>query len=226
MFKEIISLIYPHLCVSCGKSLHRAKWNICLSCRSTLPSTGFANQSVNPVMKLLWGKAEFSHASSCFYFRKKGKMQKLIHALKYKGNTKLGVELGKLMSKELMLSSAYKKIDLIVPLPLHPSKKMLRGYNQCDFLAEGISELMEKPVEYNGLRRIVATSSQTKKDHFERHRNVDQIFEIEKPEKFKNRTVLLVDDVITTGSTLASCAHELNKIENCKTIICTTAIAS
>lgn len=181
---------------------------------------------INPIMKLLWGKAEFKHASSCFYFRKKSRVQKLIHALKYKGNTEVGVELGKLMANELQKSPAYESIDLILPVPLHPSKKLLRGYNQCDFIAEGLAQEFGVEVNYGAIIRTQATETQTKKGHFERHQNVSSIFKVNDKEGLQSKNILLIDDVITTGSTLASCAQQVFLETNNKPLISTVALAS
>lgn len=214
------------MCVSCLEPLANANRSICLKCKSKLPATKFSVQEINPVMKLLWGKAEFSHASACFYFRKKGRMQRLIHALKYYGNTEVGVELGELMATEIEVSKMYQDVDIVLPVPLHPSKKRLRGYNQCDFLVEGISKKLDAKWAPNAVIRTSATDSQTRKSHFDRHQNVNRIFEVNEKEELLGKKILLVDDVITTGSTLASCANEIYRTTGSKPLICAAAIAS
>ncbi|MGB0404240.1 MAG: ComF family protein [Salibacteraceae bacterium] len=176
-------------------------------------------------MKLLWGKAEIDHASSLFYFNKGNRIQKLMHQLKYKGQEKLGEELGEIMGKELLNEETYKNIDGIIPVPLHASKLRVRGYNQCDPIAKGLARILKTAIYYDVVIRSRANVSQTLKNHFERHENVDELFEVKKPELLNNRKILLIDDVITTGSTLASCAKSINQCSNSKLLVSTLAIA-
>lgn len=225
MLNEILSLIFPHVCLACAQPLQNKEMHVCLSCKSKLPKTHFAKRIENPVFTLLWGKAQIVHASSAFYFKKGNRVQKLMHQLKYKGKEELGVELGTLMGSELSQSEIYDEVDFVIPVPLHPSKKRLRGYNQCDSIAYGLSEFMGIEVDTEGIKRRRFNSTQTKKGHYERHKNVENLFEVACPEKYSQKTILLVDDVITTGSTLASLAKRLNEVSDCKILVSTLAIA-
>lgn len=225
MFSEILSLIYPHVCLSCKKPLRKSDQHICRGCKRQLPKTNFTSRKENPVMKLLWGKAEVQHASSIFYFNKGNRMQKLMHQLKYKGQEKLGEELGEIMGQELLKEKSYQDIDGIIPIPLHISKYRIRGYNQCDSLAKGLSKVLKTELITEAVIRNRANISQTLKNHFERHVNVEELFEVKKPELIDNRKILLIDDVITTGSTLASCAKAINRSSNSKLMVATLAIA-
>jgi ComF family protein len=190
-----------------------------------LPKTHFAKRNHNPVFTLLWGKAQIEHASAAYYFKKGNRVQKLMHQLKYKGKEELGVELGILMGNELHNSEIYKGIDYVIPVPLHPSKKRLRGYNQCDSIAQGLAEALNIEVDAEGIKRSRFNTTQTRKSHYERHKNVEGLFEVSRPEKYSQKTVLLVDDVITTGSTLASMARKLNEVTDCKVLVSTLAVA-
>tara|TARA_B100000508_G_scaffold141074_1_gene145952 strand:+ start:9524 stop:10204 length:681 start_codon:yes stop_codon:yes gene_type:complete len=223
VLKEIISLIYPHVCLSCAEPLRKYDQNICLKCKSHLPKTKFSQRIENPVVKLLWGKAHIEHASSAFYFKKGNRIQKLMHQLKYKGKKELGEELGALMARELKCSTIYNKIDAIIPLPLHKSKLRLRGYNQCDPIAKGLSEQLRVDVLNHSVKRKHANTSQTNKGHYERHKNVENIFEVCNPKELNGRNILLIDDVITTGSTIAACARAINKISSAKVYVSTLA---
>lgn len=225
MLQELISIIYPQLCLSCQRPLNRAESNMCVGCKAKLPRTHFAIRSENPIFSLLWGKVEVEHASSVFYFRKGNVIQKLMHQLKYKGQQQAGIELGVLMATELKKSDLYKNIDLVVPVPLHASKKRLRGYNQCDSIANGIAKTLNIEVKTNAVKRTRANATQTRKGHFDRHENVKSLFQVVDKSALNNKQVLLIDDVITTGSTLASCANSINKSTTAKLFVSTLAVA-
>lgn len=209
MLNDLTSLFYPRNCICCQQSLNSGEQDCCIVCLAELPRTNFANFSDNPVAKLFWGRIELTFGFSVFHFSKGGKLQQLMHSLKYKGKTQVGEFLGREIAKELINSERKDQIDLIIPVPLHPKKERLRGYNQSDFLAKGINKLTNVPIDTASLKRSIHTSSQTRKSKFDRWQNVSSIFEIDKPKKIENKNILLVDDVITTGSTLESCAHTL-----------------
>lgn len=226
MLKEIISLFYPQICAGCLKPVHKSHWAICLNCRIKMPRTKFQVFEVNPVIKLLEGKCTVEHAFAFYYFKTDNTVQDLMHALKYKGVTKVGEEFGQIVGQHLSRNKHYKAIDCVIPLPLHISKQRLRGYNQCDSIARSIATKLTTKFDNKEVKRIKATESQTTKTHFERHENADKIFKIKNPKIFENKSVLLIDDVITTGSTLSSMAAEFNAIPNCRVYVGTIAIAS
>lgn len=226
MLKEIISLFYPQICAGCQMPVHKSTWAICLNCRIKMPRTKFQTFEENPVMRLLQGKCDIEHGFSFYYFKTGNTVQDLMHALKYKGIIKVGEEFGQIIGQHLLRNKRYKSIDYVIPLPLHISKKRLRGYNQCDSIAQSIASKLNTAFENKMVIRIKATASQTTKSHFERHENADKIFKNKRPEIFENKSVLLIDDVITTGSTLSSLAAEFNTIPNCKVYVGTIAIAN
>ena len=191
-----------------------------------MPRTKFQVFEVNPVIKLLEGKCTVEHAFAFYYFKTDNTVQDLMHALKYKGVTKVGEEFGQIVGQHLSRNKHYKAIDYVIPLPLHISKQRLRGYNQCDSIARSIAAKLTTKFDNKEVKRIKATESQTTKTHFERHENADKIFKIKNPKIFENKSVLLIDDVITTGSTLSSLAAEFNTIPNCRVYVGTIAIAS
>ena len=137
----------------------------------------------------------------------------------------LGVETGKRLGYILIDSARFKTADLVVPVPLHPKKQKKRGYNQSDCIATGIAESMNLPVSSCNLFRKVFTATQTRKNRFERFQNVDGIFGIKNPDEFVGKHIIIVDDVVTTGSTLEACAYEIQKIKETKISIATLAFA-
>jgi ComF family protein len=220
-----LQLFFPEICVTCGDKLLNQEKYICLKCLFDLPRTDFHKIQGNRVEQQFWGRVKIEHAASYFYFRKGSRYQKIIHYLKYKGLKELGEEVGKHFGYDLAEAENFSEIDVIIPIPLHPKKLKKRGYNQSEWIAKGLSSGLKKPVDNNNLIRVVETSTQTKKSRFERWKNVEGIFKVQQPDLLKNKHVLLVDDVVTTGSTLEACAVELLKIPEIKISIATLAYA-
>ena len=123
-----------------------------------------------------------------------------------------------------MLSPVFNTVDYIIPVPLHPKKKKIRGYNQAEYIAIGLSHSMRGKLDVSSLYRKKHTQSQTKKSRYERWQNTHQIFGLNTPEKFIGKHILIVDDVVTTGSTLEACIHAFDEIEGIKVSVVTLAI--
>ncbi|MBL4625512.1 MAG: ComF family protein [Flavobacteriales bacterium] len=223
--KDFISLIYPHLCASCGKTLYRHENCICSFCKVSFPVTNFHLEKDNQIAKIFWGRAEVYSAAAYCYFKKGDKIQHVMHELKYKGNAQVGVEMGKLYGLDLIQSELFSGVDYLVPVPLHINRQRKRGYNQAEVIADGMAESMGVPVDISTLIRGTANETQTKKSHYERWKNVDSIFQITDLEKFENKHVLVVDDVITTGSTIEACVQSLLAVEGIKVSVVTLACA-
>ena len=225
LLDDFISLIFPKICLGCDKSLLKHEECICNLCLFHIPKTNHFTETKNKLQKLFWGKVELIHAASLFEFIKDGQLQKLIHELKYQGNTEAGVFLGKQIGYAISESDLINNIDCILPVPLHPKKEKMRGYNQSFYLTKGINEILKTKIDVITLKRIVDTESQTKKNKYSRWENVGDVFKMSNSEELRDRHVLLVDDVVTTGSTLESCAHTLQQIKGIKVSIVTIAIA-
>ncbi|MBT3210261.1 MAG: ComF family protein [Bacteroidetes bacterium] len=226
LLNDLLFLIYPQVCEICGNVLSEHEDQICSKCLYELPKTNFHSVIDNPVNQLFWGKVKINSATSYFFFRKGSKFRTLIHKLKYSGKKEIGFELGKRFGGQLAKSEHFKDIDIIIPVPLHPEKLKERGYNQSNWLAKGISKTMNKMVDNSSLCRKKYTDTQTKKNRQERWENVKSAFEIIDVENLKNKHVLLIDDVITTGATLEACASKILEIENTKVSIATIAMAA
>lgn len=198
---------------------------ICTDCRYNLPLTNFHLQADNIVARQFWGKIKLEGAYSLYYFTKGGKVQNLMHHFKYKGMPQIGEMLGKIAGSQLATDATFASVDYIIPVPLHKKRLKERGYNQSACFAEGLAEKLTATVEEHNLIRTRATQTQTHRTRFERYENMQEVFAVKDPEKLKGKHVLLVDDIITTGSTLEACAIPLLEIEGLKLSIATIAYA-
>jgi ComF family protein len=206
---SILHILFPHVCDSCGSDIIDEESSLCMKCIAEMPETNFHLHANNPVEKIFWGRLSLTSATAQYYFIKESMMQRLMHELKYKGNRELGKQLGRLMGHGLQKGSRFNKVNYLVPLPLFASKEKRRGYNQATILCEGIAEIMNTEIASAVIVRTQHTDTQTKKGRIERWQNMEGKFELVKPEKIRNKNILLVDDVITTGATLEACGLEL-----------------
>ncbi|HTG57527.1 MAG TPA: phosphoribosyltransferase family protein, partial [Niabella sp.] len=133
-----------------------------------------------------------------------------LHALKYKNRPEVGVMLGKVLGQKIA-DARIMKPDIIIPVPLHPSRKRKRGYNQSAKFAEGLSVKLNIPFSDTIVARLVKTDTQTKKNKLNRWQNVSEVFHVKDPLTVKGKRILLVDDVVTTGATIEACAHILKQ---------------
>ena len=211
--------------MACGNSLYKKEDCICTYCLYHLPKTNFHLETDNPVSRIFWGRADIFSAAACYYFNKGSRVQNLLHQLKYKGQKEVGTVIGNLYGKELLDSALFNTVNMIIPVPLHPKKKKKRGFNQSDFFAEGLSQGMSVEWNPNILIRAVANESQTKKSRFMRWQNVASIFQVKQESQIEGKHILLVDDVVTTGSTLEASAQILLEIPGTKVSIVTIACA-
>jgi len=198
---------------------------LCISCATHLPRTEFHNTPGNEAALRLAGRIPYIHATSFAYFTTDGLLQHLLHQLKYKGKKEVGIYLGKQFAYDLKQSEWSSELDFIIPIPLHPKKEATRGYNQSLLIAEGLSEILKIPVATSILLRPRHTESQTKKTRTERLKNMENAFQLSGGGKLKNKHILLVDDVLTTGATLEASSLTLLKTENIKISIAVIGIA-
>lgn len=209
--KDFLSLVFPNLCCACGASLVQYENLVCIKCLYQLPYTDYHLDEENRLAKQFWGKVQINSAAAFLSFTQKGRVQKLMHQLKYNNQPEIGIELGRLYGLELKKREQYHKIDAIIPVPLHPKKQKKRGYNQSEQFAIGLSKSLNKPIDIQILKRIKFADSQTSMNRGKRYENMKTIFKAYERDSLPNH-VLLVDDTITTGATLEACVIELNKI--------------
>ncbi len=224
MFQHLLGIIFPKLCIGCNKNLMKNEDFVCSSCIYHLPVTNYHLQNENMLSKTFWGRVSIEQAYSFLFFKKGNITQYLLHELKYKGNKELGIFMGNLYGQ--ILKKEVQKIDSVIAVPLHKSKLQKRGYNQSEFFAEGLAQQLEIENLSSSVIKKIATETQTKKSRFERWRNVEQNFELIDSSIFKNKHVLIVDDVITTGATIEALAQLFTCIENCKISVASIAVTT
>lgn len=222
---DIAGFFFPVYCPVCGDPLYVSGEVICLRCELQMPHTGYTNVPDNPVAKLFWGRVVLEGATSLFRFEKGSKYQPLLHQLKYKGQRQIGHFLGQMLGAAL-LDTPFADADQLVPVPLHRKKEKIRGYNQSEVIAAGVSRVTGIPVNNSLLVRKAETDSQTRKGRYERWKNMEKVFQlVEGAEATKANKLLLIDDVVTTGSTLEACAIALNSLPDKRIYVATIACA-
>jgi ComF family protein len=207
--QDLISIAFPEICNACGKALYKHEKLICNYCKIKLPYTNFHLETDNPVEKIFWGRVPLDKAGAYLFFHKGSRVQNLMHRFKYKGKKEIGNLVGSLYGSELHECNFLADANLIIPVPLHPDKEKKRGYNQSLHFALGLSQSTGIPCRTDILIRAVASTTQTRKNRFERWQNVESIFKIEQYQHLQNKHIILVDDVITTGATVEACANAL-----------------
>lgn len=223
---DLLSLFSPPVCGACGTALVRGEQTLCVSCLMKLPQTNFHKMRNNMIEKSFWGRIRIERATSFFFFMKGSDFQHLLHALKYKGRSDIGVYLGKRFGNELVTQPDFKHFDRIIPVPLHADKLKKRGYNQSEMIARGLSKAMHIPVDTKVLARTTFTETQTHKSRIERWENVKSVFAANSAINLNGQHVLLVDDVLTTGATIEGCAQALlDKNPTVKISVATLAYA-
>jgi ComF family protein len=225
MLYDFFNLFFPNRCRACQLNLAQGEEILCIRCRLSLPKTNYHLYRDNPVAKHFWGKTNITNATAFYFFHKGDRVQHLIHQLKYKGDKDVGLKVGSMLGNDLLKSEFYKDIDYLIPVPLHKSRRLSRGYNQSEVIAQGLKQSMNIEIETNLLIRSKSTETQTKKRRYNRYENMRSVFELNNADNFKGKHFLLVDDVITTGSTLAACAEALLQIQNSKVSIAALAFA-
>lgn len=225
MFQSIINLFFPKVCAGCNSFLTANENVICTLCRHHIPLTNHHLNPENEAFKKFYGKVPIEHASALFYFHKKGIVQEVIHKLKYKGHEEIGTVLGNWYAEELKEIPVFQEIDAIIPVPLHKKKYRQRGYNQVSTFGLALSNELKITYNESILIRTVYSKTQSKKNLLGRTEGIETIFNVNFTQKDHHKHFLLIDDVITTGSTLEACCRALMKIPGTRISIVCMAMA-
>lgn len=220
--RSLLHLFFPHLCAGCGSDQVQHEQLLCLHCIERLPLSKFETYADNPIEKIFYGRLPLVNAASYVYFTKDSLLQHLMHQLKYHGKKEIGLYFGKRMGEALQQSGRFTGIDALLPLPLFPERERKRGYNQATLLCEGMSGSLGLPLLTKSISRQ-ATESQTHKNRMERWQNISGSFTLQQPDVLRDKHILLVDDVVTTGATLEACGQELLKVPGLRLSIMTLA---
>ncbi len=225
MLNSLVNLFFPKVCYACQNGLTDYEDTICVDCRHNLPITNFHFEQDSTVEKVLYGRAQIESGTALFRFEKKGKVQQLIHNLKYRGHENIGFVLGNWLGSELKTVPAYQNIDMVIPVPLHKKKLKKRGYNQVSTFGVQLAKALNAEYAEGLLIKITDTKSQVNKKRFARWNSNTELFSLTNIPSIENKHVLIVDDLITTGATLEACIAVLNDAKNVKISIATMAIA-
>lgn len=209
LLRDFVSLIYPRYCLACKNGLLKGEELVCTRCIHELPRSGYHLEKENALFKRLYGRLPLSFAFAFLLFKKGGIVQHLLHELKYNNHPELGQLLGRVYGRELASNNFDKQYDVIIPIPLHPSKQKKRGYNQSAEFAKGLSVSLQVEYKIDAVHRTTITETQTRKTKLKRWENVSEVFEVSIKEVVKGKRILLVDDVITTGATVEACGQIL-----------------
>lgn len=210
MLKSLIDLVFPPVCHVCGNMLPPGEKFICQPCIATLPRTGYHRSSsdINPMENRFAGIIPFLRATGHFFYASGNPISQLIHDFKYRHFPGIARRLGEIMGNELYSTGFFSGADMIMPVPLHFIKKAKRGYNQSEQLAIGLSKATGLPID-TSLRAVRPHRTQTALSHDKRRRNTEGLFQLRKGNIYAGKTIVVVDDVCTTGSTLLSASEAI-----------------
>lgn len=225
LLSEAADIIVPRRCALCGKRLKAGEEFLCLSCLTELPFTRYFGREGNAVERIFWGRIPICRANSYLHYFPESMVSRLFLALKYGNRPHYGCTLGAMMAAELRDTGFFDGIDAIVPVPLARKRMKQRGYNQSEMLAQGVAKVTHLPVLTDAVARVVANPTQTHLTRAERRDNVADVFSLLRPAKVAGKHLLMVDDILTTGSTMMECAEEVAKAGDVKISVLTLGLA-
>ena len=209
IYKDILSILFPKYCLGCSQIMGSQEDFLCSTCRHELRETLFHTQEDNPMKEKFWGRIPVNKAAALLYYEKGSIIQRLIHALKYQGKENIGKWLGEWYAYQLATSGYFQGVEMVIPVPLHPKKQRKRGYNQVTLFGKTIAQALQVPYSEKILLKQTYNSAQAKKHWLERQKGTSEEFVLVNSSAIKGKHILMVDDIITTGATLARCASLL-----------------
>lgn len=224
ILRSLRTMIYGDGCIFCGGYTEEGMHSICNRCRFEIPLTNYQLEADNPVKERFDGIVPVEQASALFFYMGGSRWQEIVHRFKYSGKWQLAYALGRWYGALLRESGLYDSVDIIVPVPLHPLKAIKRGYNQSRYIADGIAREMHLSVDARSVRRLRNNPSQAHRSASDRWENVESLFGARSVESLRGRHILLVDDVLTTGATIASCIKAIQEaVPDCKVSVAALA---
>lgn len=208
----LVDLFLPRFCVVCDTELCSKEDDLCNVCLCNLNYITWKSSTDNPLLRSIWNECDVEAAGSSLYYNSSSEFHRIFIAIKYRGCPQIGKKIAQMDFphwKELGLGS---EVDYVIPVPLALLRRLRRGYNQAEWIAKGVSLALGKPVCTNVLVRSRGNSTQTHKTAKQRHENVRGIFAVRKGVlDLNDKVVLLVDDIMTTGSTICECIRALRE---------------
>lgn len=201
--------LFPTLCLACSNHPRVQNGHFCVHCLIEMPYTDHFIIKENQVRQKFYGRIDMEFAAAVLYFRTGGMVRNMLHQLKYNREKAVGIVMGNIAGDLCLSSPHFIKPDMMIPIPLHPSKERRRGYNQSFVFGEGVRQVLDIPLEKNILLKTVATDSQTGKTRTERVQNVNSSFKVSENDLKSVKHVLILDDVVTTGATVEAAALAL-----------------
>jgi len=219
MSRALSDLLFPRRCLVCGRLLGVRETHLCIWCAADLPFTYTWEQPRNLMADRFnaclerWRPdgepMDYAFAASLLFYHRENPFKRIPQALKYQGNLKAGAYFAALLGRRLAAAPPFADVDLVVPVPLHWSRKWTRGYNQAAVIAEEVARALGVPCDARFLRRRRRTGTQTRLDAQSRLRNIAGAFAVRARPSVPPRHILLVDDTFTTGATLAACYYAI-----------------
>lgn len=202
-------MLLPPVCFGCNAHLIRGEHHLCTVCRNDLPLTEYTFNEENPIDRIFYGRINVKKTSSFLFFTENGIVKRLIHHLKYKNQEQIGTFLGDWYGHILKQDTALGQIDAVIPVPLHRRKLKTRGYNQVAKFGQKLAAHLQTEYVDHILYKTANTKTQTTKGRLGRWYGKTTLYALSDPGYLKNKNVLLVDDVITSGATMELCAKAL-----------------
>lgn len=223
-FKSVADFLYPRYCYGCKRLLLKEEKLLCMHCCSQLMGTEIRKEDIEEVKEWLADYCALEHAMIGYYYTRPSLIQSLIYGLKFYGRMDYADFLGEKMAEKLLKTSWWQDTDVILPIPLHPLRKWKRGFNQSELIADVVARKLHLPVEKKAVKRRHYTRQQAKQTSLQRLKIDFQIFEVVNAEHLQGKHILLLDDLITTGTTMAECAIALKKVPGVRISLCAVAM--